>query len=145
MKFDLSLTKIRLLYLLLTAILTSHSSLPANAIDFSLLIGEWSKPGQCNKERYIYSSNRKYTWAQKKGNIWRTTYKGIYVLRPEQKAVVIGDRLNTGGYTIDINELTQTTYKGEWNISLSEGLSFDNPNDAKFTFIKCSGNLVDKK
>jgi hypothetical protein len=136
---------IKLLHLFLITAFTSQFSFPANAINFSLLMGEWSKPGQCNKERYIYSPNKKYLWMQKKGNIWKTIYKGIYVHKPKQKAVVIGEGPNTGGYTIDIRELSKTTYKGEWNISLSEGLSFDNPNDAKFIFVKCSGNLVDKK
>ena len=77
----------------------------------------------------------------KKGNFWKTAYKGIYVHKPEWKAVVIADSPNRGGHTIDIHELSQTTFKGEWKASLGEVLSFDNPNDAKFTYVKCPRNL----
>ena len=130
------------LFLIVTSIF--QFSLPANGIISSPLTGEWSKSGECNKERYIYTSNKKYIWMQKRGNIWKTIYKGIYVHKPGQKAVIIGDGPNTGGYIVDIYELTQTTYKGEWNAKLSEDLSFENQNDAKFTFVKCSGNLINK-
>jgi len=132
------------LHLFLIVTFTCQFSLPANGINFSPLTGEWSKSGQCNKERYIYFSNKKYVWIQKRGDIWKTIYRGIYVHKPGQKTVVIVDGPNTGGYIVDIYKLTQTTYKGEWKTSLSQGISFENPNDAKFTFVKCSGNLINK-
>lgn len=121
--------------------LAAHFLPPANAIktkiDFSLLTGEWSKPGQCDRDRFVYSLKNKYSWIQKKNGAWKTMYKGIYVHRPKQNSIVIGDGPNMGGAVIDIYKLTQTYYKGEWNVSASEGLTIENPDDAKFSYVKC--------
>jgi hypothetical protein len=113
------------------------------SIRFSLLIGEWSESGRCGAERFIYTGNSKYIWMQKKGSIWKTSYRGIYVPKPELNSVVIADGPSMGGYVVNIYELNQTTYRGEWNTEVSDGLSFDNPEDAKFTYVRCSGTSLE--
>jgi hypothetical protein len=114
----------------------------SKSIRFSLLLGEWSKSGQCSTERFIYTENSKYIWMQKKGSTWNISYRGIYVPKPELNSVFIADGPNMGGYVVNIYELNQTIYRGAWNTELSEGLSFDNPEDAKFTYVRCSGTSL---
>ncbi|WP_193982715.1 hypothetical protein [[Phormidium] sp. LEGE 05292] len=111
----------------------------------SLLIGEWSTPGKCNQTRFIYTRKGQYIWMQKKNGFWQTSYQGIYVTSPQNpNSIIIGDGPNMGGSVVDIRELTRSTLKGEWNVNASEGLTFDNPEDAKFSYVRCAGTVLKK-
>jgi len=110
--------------------------------DYSLLIGEWSEPGACNQMRYVYTADRRYMWMEKKKGSWTTNFEGIYVPLNNTNletpgAVIISERANQGGNYVEIHKLNQTTYSGMWNTKLSEGLSFDNPDDAFFAYVRC--------
>jgi len=49
-----------------------------------------------------------------------------------------------GGFVVDIRELTRTTLKGKWNENPGEGLTFDDPKKAVFSYMRCSGNVFKK-
>lgn len=138
--------KISFVYLFFLFFAFTQGSLAAmTKINQSLLIGEWSKPGQCNQSRFIYTRNGEYIWMQKKNGRWQTSYKGIYLASPQNpNSIIIGDGPNMGGSVVDIRELTRSTLKGEWNANASEGLTFDNPEDAKFSHVRCSGSVWKK-
>lgn len=113
------------------------------SVDRNLLVGEWSKPGQCSKSRFIYTSDGRYMRIEKNGTNWRTIYNGIYVTSPGRtNAVVIAEGLNMGGEIIDIRELTPTTYKGEWQVPLSESISVSKPEDTSFSYVRCEGTAL---
>jgi hypothetical protein len=78
---------------------------------------------------------------QKKGAAWKVSYRGIYVRDPKRGSVITADGPNMGGYVVDIYELSKKTFRGEWNTQLSDGLSFYNPEDAKFTYTRCPGKV----
>ncbi|WP_404783694.1 hypothetical protein [Altericista sp. CCNU0014] len=139
MKLFHYLLRRKLVYFLISSLLVFLLPQFANAreakIDYDLLAGEWSKPGQCDRQRFIYRQpGNKYIWAQKKNSQWKNVYQGIYVRYPERNTVVIGDGPNMGGETIGVYELTRLKYRGEWK---GNELSFDNPDDAKFTYVRC--------
>ncbi|XWK88729.1 MAG: hypothetical protein U7127_01305 [Phormidium sp.] len=124
---------------------TQGSLATMTKINQNLLIGEWSKPGQCNQSRFIYTRKGQYIWMQKKNGRWQSSYQGIYVTSPQNpNSIIIGDGPNMGGSVVDIRELTRNTLKGEWNVNASEGLTFDNPEDAKFSYVRCSGSVLKK-
>lgn len=135
-----------LLYLSLLFFSFTQVTLAAmTKINQSLLIGEWSQPGKCNQSRFIYTRNGQYIWMQKKNGGWQSSYRGIYVTSPQQpNSIIIGDGPNMGGSVVDIHELTRSSLKGEWNANASEGLTFDNPEDAKFSYVRCSGSVLKK-
>ncbi|OKH39595.1 hypothetical protein NIES2119_04770 [[Phormidium ambiguum] IAM M-71] len=135
-----------LIYLSLLFFCFTQETLAAmTKINQSLLIGEWSQPGKCNQSRFIYTRNGQYISMEKKKGRWQTLYRGIYLTSPQQPdSIIIGDGPNMGGYLVDINELTRNTLKGEWNVNASEGLTFDNPEDAKFSYVRCSGTVLKK-
>jgi hypothetical protein len=140
MEFLHCLFRIKSFYFLIVSVSVFLLPQFANAskakIDYALLVGEWSKPGQCDRQRFIYKqAGNKYIWAQKKNSKWKNVYQGIYVRNPERNSVIIGDGPNMGGETIDVYELTRSKYRGEWKSS--NELSFDNPEDAKFTYVRC--------
>lgn len=138
--------KIYLIYLSLFFLAFTQGTLAAmTKINQSLLIGEWSQPGKCNQSRFIYTRNGQYIWMQKKNGRWDTSYRGIYVTSPQQpNSIIISDGPNMGGSVVDIRELTRRTLKGEWNANASEGLTFDKPEDAKFSYVRCSGSVWKK-
>lgn len=118
------------------------------AFDYGQLIGEWAKAGDCDHARYIYTKDGQYQWLQRKsGNYWNTIFKGVYITISEndfkskgvkeQGAVVIAEGLNMGGSVVQIQTLNADSFKGYWDVNMSEGLSFDNPNDAFFEFVRC--------
>jgi hypothetical protein len=132
------------LYLLLFSF-TQTTLAAMTKINRNLLIGEWSEPGKCNQTRLIYTRNGQFINMEKKKGVWQTLYRGIYVTSPQQpNSIIIGDGPNMGGYLVDIHELTSRTLKGEWNDNASEGLTFDNPEDAKFSYVRCSGSVLKK-
>lgn len=138
--------KIYFVYLFLLFFgVTQETLATMTKINQSLLIGEWSQPGKCDRSRFIYTRNGQYISMEKKKGRWQTLYRGIYVTSPQQpNSIIIGDAPNMGGYLVDINELTRNTLKGEWNVNASEGLTFDNPEDAKFSYVRCSGTVLKK-
>lgn len=130
--------------LLLCQLLYS-SNAASPSVNKSLLVGEWSNPGECQKTRFIYTADGEYLWVEKNGNEWHTVYNGIYIIKPEiPNAVVIAEGSNMGGDVIDIKELSPTSYKGEWNLEMSEGLNFDHPEDRAFSYVKCEGSVIPK-
>jgi hypothetical protein len=119
-------------------------------IDYSLLVGEWGDTGKCNQNRTIFTQKGRYVWMEKKSGRWKTLYSGIYFPYPKSKisllqrespkalgAIYIAERPNAGGDTVEIHTLTSNKYSGKWNASWSDGLSFENPRDAFFDFVKC--------
>lgn len=146
--FNLSIKtrKFSLIYLSLLFLGFTQETLAAmTKINQNLLIGEWSQPGKCDRSRFIYTRNGQYISMEKKNGRWENLYRGIYVTSPQQpNSIIIGDGPNMGGYLVDIHELTRNTLKGEWNVNASEGLTFDNPEDAKFSYIRCSGTVLKK-
>ncbi|MEL6554620.1 MAG: hypothetical protein AAFQ63_14305 [Cyanobacteria bacterium J06621_11] len=81
---------------------------------------------------------------------WQASYDGVYVLTNAEQlsevqrsspeaigAVIVGENFNTGGSTLEVHELSPSTFRGKWNVDLSEGLSFENPEDALVDFVKC--------
>jgi hypothetical protein len=138
--------RLKLVKFIITAIVlfipqTQFANAVTKKINYNLLVGEWSLVGRCSKERYIYTSNNKYVWMQKKGAAWKVSYQGIFMSNSSKNTVVIADGLNMGGNVIDIFELNKKTFRGKWNVEASDGLSFDNPEDAKFTYVRCSGQV----
>ncbi|MEO1400471.1 MAG: PPC domain-containing protein [Cyanobacteria bacterium J06635_1] len=116
-------------------------------VDPALLVGEWSAPGECDRSRYVFTQDGDYLWMRNLDSSWQTAYKGIYgPLSPEKitefgitspGAIYVGDHPNAGSYTIEILALNEQQYDGFWNVQLSEGLSFDNPDDAYFSYERC--------
>ncbi|MEM8781091.1 MAG: hypothetical protein AAGF26_19980 [Cyanobacteria bacterium P01_G01_bin.49] len=84
---------------------------------------------------------------EKKQGSWITNFEGIYAPLNDNKlnnmgleipgAVMIAESANQGGNIVEIHKLNQTTYSGMWNTKLSEGLSFDNPDEAFFAYVRC--------
>lgn len=116
-------------------------------VDPALLVGEWSAPGECDRSRYVFTQAGEYLWMRNLDSRWQTAYKGIYgPLSPEKinefgitspSAIYVGDQPNAGGYTVEILALNDQQYDGFWNVQLSEGLSFENPDDAYFSYERC--------
>lgn len=117
---------------------------------YPLLIGEWSDLGDCNKTRFIFTQDNHYFWLEKQSGSWQTLYDGAYGIpgaeymsevqrsSPEAiGAVVVGEGFNTGGSTLEIHELTQSTFIGEWRVDMNDELSFENPEDALVNFERC--------
>ena len=114
-------------------------------VNYNLLVGEWSKPGECERNRYIYTANGQYMWIEKNEQDWRSVYTGIYVIDSQNpNSIVIAEGRDMGGDVITISELTPNTFKGEWNVSMSEELNFDHPEDAVFSYIKCPTRQMKK-
>ncbi|MEM9908405.1 MAG: hypothetical protein AAF921_25615, partial [Cyanobacteria bacterium P01_D01_bin.44] len=116
-------------------------------VDPALLVGEWSAPGECDHSRYVFTQAGEYLWMRNLDSSWETAYKGIYTpLSPDKinefgitspGAIYVGDQPNAGGYTVEILALNNQQYDGFWNVQLSEGLSFENPDDAYFSYERC--------
>jgi hypothetical protein len=129
--------------------LSAHA-LAQSKINYSLLFGEWGNEQTCSKERRIFTRNGRYVWMVSENGRWKTRYSGIYSPFPQSKlaqlqreepialgAVYVGDHPNAGGSTMEIHSLTSNRYRGKWNTSWSEDLSFENPKDAFFDFVRC--------
>jgi hypothetical protein len=90
-----------------------EGALAQKNIDFSLLIGEWSEQGKCNTTRYIFTQDERYQFIEKSQGKWKTLFNGIYVTK-SPNVVVIGETQDTGGDSLEISKLTQTTLTGVW-------------------------------
>jgi hypothetical protein len=132
-----------------TQALSAHA-LAQSKINYSLLVGEWGNAQTCSKERTVFTQNGRYMWMVSENGRWKTRYSGIYFAFPQSRlarlqrespvalgAVHVGDHPNAGGNTVEIHSLTSNRYSGKWNTSWSEGLSFENPKDAFFDFVRC--------
>ena len=95
------------------SLLTVVPSVLAQTFDYSLLIGEWSAPGMCDEERYVYTANGRYLLLEKAADdpTWQTVYEGVYVVKPELEAVVIAEGMNMGGFIFKTIKLNDTTYR----------------------------------
>jgi hypothetical protein len=124
------------------------TSTRTNAIsDYSLLVGEWSETGACGRSRYVFTQDGHYVWIKNQGGNWSTQYEGFYIPLDDNKlselglettgAVVVAPHPNAGGNLMEVHTLTETSYSGMWNAALSDGLSFDDPDDAFFSYIRC--------
>ncbi len=144
LRFHLLKSFVPFLSLFLCQLLNS-STAASPSVNKSLLVGEWSNSGECEKSRFIYTADGEYMWVEKDGDEWHTVYNGIYLIKPEiPNTVVIAEGPNMGGDVIDIKELNRTNYKGEWNLEMSEGLNFDHPEDRIFSYVRCAGTAIPK-
>jgi hypothetical protein len=121
------------------------SPLEANAlVDYSLLVGEWSEPGACNRTRYIYTLDNRYFLLKKKGGEWTTEYAGIYIPLLNHQlafleegntgAIRILDKPGTAGFIFTVRQLTPTIYKSElYSDSNGESESIGE----KYNWVKC--------
>ncbi|MEO0455442.1 MAG: PPC domain-containing protein [Cyanobacteria bacterium P01_A01_bin.114] len=126
---------------------TQTASAESDTVDPALLLGEWSASGECDRTRYAFTPDGDYLWLQNLDGSWETAYKGVYgTLSPAKidelgitssGAIYVADQPNAGGYTIEILALDDRRYEGFWNVQLSEGLSFENPDDAYFSYERC--------
>ena len=114
-------------------VLTSTTTALAQTFDYSLLIGEWSQPGMCDTERYVYTNEGKYLRLEKPGenNLWQTTYEGVYVVKPEGDLVVIAEGMQEGGFGFLTQELTSTRYVSQ------ESIPGENEPGGTFEYEKC--------
>ncbi|MEH2108465.1 hypothetical protein [Nostoc sp.] len=115
----------------------SDQTKASKTINSALLIGEWSQAGKCNYERFIYTSNGKYIWRKKEGRRWKNQYQGIYVFK--NGILIVADGPNTGGAQINIYSLTRKSFIGTW--VATEELTFENPEDAKINYTKCTTSV----
>lgn len=140
------------LYLsLLAALSVLGSPVKGSAnIGTPLLVGEWSEPDKCSNSRTVFTQNGQYFWVQKISGTWENSYEGIYVPMEREllselqagspevlNAVIVADGPNMGGAVMEVHDIAQDEFRGMWNVKWSEGLSFENPNDAFFSFVKC--------
>ena len=100
-------------------------------IKHSLLIGQWSSPGKCNSERQIYTSNGEYFFRKRLSGKWKTTFKGIYIVKDEVIRLLLNGAMEYDDF--NIKYLDTKTLKLE-SIPDAEN---DQDNN-KFTFLKCS-------
>ena len=142
---NFNLVKVWLTFISLFFFQSANKSIADSTFTFNreFLIGEWSKPGECNKTRFIYTADGRYIWLEKNGTIWRNLYNGIYVTSPTRlNSLVIAEGPNMGGEIIEIQELTRTTYKGEWKLQLSEDGNAENKQDVAFSYVRCQGTAL---
>ncbi|HEY9625788.1 MAG TPA: hypothetical protein V6C84_00665 [Coleofasciculaceae cyanobacterium] len=137
-------------WLLAGLVVLSGALIPTSAdanVDYSLLVGEWAGSGLCDSSRYVFTQDERYLWIENKNGRWNTLYEGIYFPLDDRRlnrlslkspgAVIVADGPNMGGSMIEVHTLTQATYSGMWNVALSDGLSFDNPDNAFFAYVRC--------
>jgi hypothetical protein len=91
-----------------------EGALAQKNIDFSLLIGEWSKQGKCNTTRYIFTQDERYQLIEKSQGKWKTLFNGIYVIK-SPNIVAVGETRDTGEYSVEISKLTRTSLTAIWN------------------------------
>jgi hypothetical protein len=117
----------------------------SHAVDYGQLIGEWSEGGKCGVSRYVFSRDGKYQWLERKrGGKWTMQYEGIYKPKAlkykgtkEAGTIVIADGPSQGGNIVRLEIISADRLKGYWDTEASEGLSFDNPKDALFDYVRC--------
>jgi len=143
--------KVRLFLGVLTALVVVSSAAEVHANEgVSLLVGEWSKPETCSINRTVFTQDGRYIWIEKKDGVWKNSFEGIYlpmegellsVLQRESpealNAVIVAEGPSMGGSVAEVHEATQDALRGMWNVKWSEDLSFENPNDAFFSFSRC--------
>jgi hypothetical protein len=116
-----------------------------HCVDYGQMVGEWSKAGKCGVSRFVFSKDGKYTWLERKRRSkWTVQYEGIYIPNDTmskgtkwQGAVIIADGPSQGGNLVRLEIISTTRLKGFWDAEASEGLSFDNPKDALFDYVRC--------
>lgn len=131
------------------AVMLGAGMVYGQSVDYALVIGEWSKVGQCARTRFELTSSGRYLWREWSGSAWELKYDGIYSPVTTENlrqvglsvpgALLVADGPATEGVLVEVHKLDRRVFHGKW-VTQDEGpltFTFQNPKDAWFKFIKC--------
>lgn len=86
----------------------------------SLVVGEWSEPGKCQSDRFVFTSNGYFRVISRKADRWTTSFNSTYTRIPGKKSLEIISEYDGQRFydSININRLSRAELLGEWLISI---------------------------
>jgi hypothetical protein len=116
----------------LSAVLSFTSDLVAQkTFEPSLLVGEWSEPGQCNSSRQVFTSDGRYRWIENQRGKWTTRFQGVYTIE-KGNTVAIAETGKPVENGLQVSSLTQTSLSAKL---VNEGDENERP---VVTYTRCS-------
>src|SRR5690606_26740466 len=96
----------------------------AQPVNYDLLVGSWSEPGQCEVSLRLFTGDGRYVWLERPDEDaeWSLAYAGVYVPWSAEEAraagvrgaIVIAEGLDMGGFVLVLKSLS------EGSLTLSE-------------------------
>jgi hypothetical protein len=107
----------------------------AQPVNYDLLVGSWSEPGQCEVSLRLLTGDGRYVWLERpyEDAEWSLAYAGVYVPWSAEEAraagvrgaIVIAEGLDMGGFVFEVNALSETSvrliYRGNEETSEKDG------------------------